>query len=118
MLMVLLLPMLASADDERLGVVVREGSRDAMIVTRLRGQLADLDGVVLESESGAVEPTLEGQLAAAERIGAAHDARVVVWFIARGKKLAVAIATPRDHRLFVREIPPDPPDPIGAQSLW
>jgi hypothetical protein len=99
--------MLASADDERLGVVVREGSRDAMIVTRLRGQLADLDGVVLESESGAVEPTLEGQLAAAERIGAAHDARVVVWFIARGKKLAVAIATPRDHRLFVREIPPD-----------
>jgi hypothetical protein len=107
MLMVLLLPMLAKADDERLGVVVREGSRDATIVTRLRGQLADLDGVALQIDplGDPLEPTLEGQLAAAERLGAAHDARVVVWFITRGRKLAVAIATPRDHRLFVREIP-------------
>jgi hypothetical protein len=105
MLMVVLLPMMAKADDERLGVVVREGSRDAMIVQRLRGQLADLEGVALETDAAALEPTLEGQLAAAERIGSEHDARVVVWFIARGRKLAVAIATPRDHRLFVREIP-------------
>jgi hypothetical protein len=107
MLMVLLLPMMARADSERLGVVVREGARDATIVTRLRGQLADLDGVVLDIDALAdgLEPTLEGQLAAAERLGAARDARVVVWFIARGKRLAVAIATPRDHRLFVREIP-------------
>ncbi len=109
--MVLLVPILARADDEatfeRLGVVVREGPRDATIVTRLRGQLADLDGVTLERDASgdAIEPTLEGQLAAAERLGTSHDARVVVWFIPRGKKLAVAIATPRDHRLFVREIP-------------
>jgi hypothetical protein len=107
MLMVLLLPIMAQADDERLGVVVREGSRDAVTVTRLRGQLADLEGVAIDIDAtDALEPTLEGQLAAAERLGAAHDARVVVWFITRGKKLAVAIATPRDHRLFVREIPP------------
>jgi hypothetical protein len=117
MLMVLLLPIMAQAEDEqssvvaapeRLGVVVREGSRDSLTVTRLRGQLADLDGVALEIDAigGALEPTLEGQLAAAERVGAAHDARVVVWFVSRGRKLAVAIATPRDHRLFVREIPP------------
>jgi hypothetical protein len=107
MLMVLLLPMLARADSERLGVVVREGARDATIVTRLRGQLADLDGVALEIDAvgDGLEPTLEGQLTTAERLGAARDARVVVWFIARGKNLAVAIATPRDHRLFVREIP-------------
>ncbi|NVB76801.1 MAG: hypothetical protein HOV81_00265 [Kofleriaceae bacterium] len=98
---------MARADDEQLTVVVREGARDATIVTRLRGQFADLDGVTLELEpSDAIEPALDGQLAAAERLGAAHDARVVVWFIPRGKKLAVAIATPRDHRLFVREIPP------------
>jgi hypothetical protein len=106
--MAMLLPMLAEADDDaRLGVVVREGPRDATIITRLRGQLADLTEVTLEVEpSGdAIEPTLDGQLVAAERIGAAHDARVVVWFVSRGKKLAVAIATPKDHRLFVREIP-------------
>lgn len=104
--MVLLLPMMAMADDERLGVVVREGARDATIVERLRGQLADLDDVVLATEpTPAIEPTLAGQLAAADRIAASRDARVVVWFTTRGDKLAVAIATPREHRLFVREIP-------------
>lgn len=105
--MVLLAPTMARADAERLTVVVRLGARDATIVTRLRGQLADLEGVTLELEpgAGAIEPALDNQLAAAERLGAAHGARVVVWFIPRGKKLVVAIATPRDHRLFVREIP-------------
>jgi hypothetical protein len=108
LVMVLLVPFMARADDERVGVVVREGSGDAMIVTRLRGQLAGLDGVTMmvDTGAGAIEATLDGQLAAAERLGAAHDAHVVVWFVARGKKLAVAIATLRDHRLFVREIPP------------
>ena len=105
--MAMLLPLSARADEERLGVVVRERPSDAMLVTRLRGQLADLPGVALDVEpvTGALEASLDGQLAAAERIGAAHDARVVVWFVARGPTLAVAIATPRDHRLFVREIP-------------
>ncbi|HEY5944326.1 MAG TPA: hypothetical protein VIV40_02495, partial [Kofleriaceae bacterium] len=66
LLMVLLLPIVAQADDERLGVVVREGPRDATIVTRLRGQLADLDGVdiQIDTSNDALEPTLEGQLAA------------------------------------------------------
>jgi hypothetical protein len=113
--MVLLVPMLARADDEatpeaeaeRLGVVVRAGARDATIVSRLRGQLADLDRVTLEIEaSDAIEPTLDGQLATAERLATAYGARVVVWFVARGNKLAVAIATPLEQRLFVREIPP------------
>lgn len=104
--MVLLLPAIAKADDVRLGVVVREGPRDATIVERLRGQLADLDDIVLATEATpAIESTLEGQLAAAERIASARDARVVVWFTTRNGTLAVAIATPREHRLFVREIP-------------
>jgi hypothetical protein len=105
LLMVLLLPLAASAD--RLAVAVRQGPHDATIVERLRGQLADLDDVTLAvDDGGAAEPTLEAQLAAAERVAATHDARVVVWFVARGRALEVAIATPADHRLFVREIPP------------
>lgn len=105
--MALLLPVTASADDARLGVVVREGSHDALVVTRLRGQLADLDGVELAVDTtAAVEATLDGQLAAADRVARAHDARVVVWFVARERKLVVAIATPLDHRVFVREIGP------------
>ena len=103
--MLLLLPLAASAD--RLGVAVRAGARDGTIVERLRGQLADLEDVTLAIEDGgATEPTLEAQLAAAERIAAARDAHVVVWFVTRGRALEVAIATPADHRLFVREIPP------------
>jgi hypothetical protein len=105
LLMVLLLPLAARAD--RLGVAVRQGAGDVVLVERLRGQLADLDEVVLEIDAGgASEPTLEAQLAAAERVAAAHAARVVVWFVARGPALEIAIATPADHRLFVREIPP------------
>lgn len=106
--MVLLVPIMARADGERLGVVVREGPRDATILTRLRGQLTDVESVALDVDpaAGGIEPTLEAQLAEAEHLSSVHDARVVVWFIAHGKKLAVAIATPRDHRLFVREIPP------------
>lgn len=103
--MVLLVPMLAQADDERLGVVVRESARDATVVQRVRGQLADISGVAIDIDAGEVEPTLDAQLATAERLGTEHDARVIVWFIARGKQLEVAVATPRDHRLFVREIP-------------
>jgi hypothetical protein len=105
LLMVLMLPVAARAD--RLGVAVRQGPHDATLVERLRGQLADLDEVALSiDDGGATEPTLEAQLAAAEHIASARDARVVVWFIARGRALEVAIATPADHRLFVREIPP------------
>lgn len=101
--MVLLVPMLAQA--ERLGVVVRQGARDETIVQRLRGQVADLNDVTLEIEASEVEPALDGQLATAERLSSEHNARVVVWFVTRGKKLEVAVATPQDHRLFVREIP-------------
>ncbi len=103
--MVLLVPILAQADDERLGVVVRQGAHDTTIVQRLRGQLADLNDVTLNIDASEVEPTLDGQLATAERLSADHGARVVVWFVTRGKKLEVAVATPGDHRLFVREIP-------------
>jgi hypothetical protein len=110
--MVLLVPMLAQADEEvtadaeRLTVVVRAAPRDATVLTRLRGQLADLDQITLEVENTTIEPTLEGQLASAEKLSSARDARVIVWFVARGNKLAVAVATPGDRRLFVREIPP------------
>lgn len=104
--MLALLPTMARAED-KLAVVVRAGPHDATIVTRLRGQLADLEDVTLAFEpvGETVEPTLEAQLAAADKLSTSRDARVVVWFVARGKTLAVAIATPRDHRLFVREVP-------------
>lgn len=103
-LMILLLPMVARAD--RLGVAVREGPHDAVILERLRGQLADLEDIELTVDASAPEPTLDAQLASAERIASEHGARVVVWFVPRGRAIEVAIATPAEHRLFIREIPP------------
>ncbi len=89
---------------EPLVVVVRDGGEAALAVARLRGQVADLK-VELIVAPGAVEPGLDAQLATAARLARTRGARVVVWFVARGRGLAVAIATPADHRLFVREIP-------------
>src|SRR5262249_11294193 len=85
-------------------VVVPDGGDAALAVARLRGQLTDLD-VQLSVAPGAVEPALDAQIAAAARLAAERGARAVVWFIARRGGLAVAIATPADRRLFVREIP-------------
>ena len=102
--MLLLLPVVARAD--RLGVAVRQGPHDAVIVERLRGQLADLDTIALSIDDSAPEPTLDAQLASAERIASERNARVVVWFVPRGRALEVAIATPAERRLFIREIPP------------
>lgn len=96
-------------------VVVRDGGDAALAVARLRGQLADLD-VQLTVAPGAVEPALDAQIAAAARLAAERGARAVVWFIARRGGLAVAIATPADRRLFVREIPAADPSAVAEAA--
>src|SRR5262249_36817555 len=74
----------------------------------------DLD-VSLSVAPGAIETGLDAQLATAARLAAARGARAVVWFFARRGGLAVAIATPGDHRLFIREIPAADPS-AGAEA--
>ena len=96
-------------------VVVRDGGDATLAVARLRGQLADLD-VTLSVAPGAVEPGLAAQLASAGRLAATGGARAVVWFVPRGGGLAVAIATPGDHRLFVREIPDADPSAVAEAA--
>src|SRR5215510_11568807 len=107
--------MTARASAAPLVVVVREGGDDALAVARLRGQLADLD-VALTVAPGAVEPVLEVQLASAARLALAGGARAVVWFVARDGGLSVAVATPGDHRLFVREIPAADPSAVAEAA--
>ena len=96
-------------------VVVRDTADAALAVARLRGQLADLD-VQLAIVPGAVEPALDAQIAVAARLAAERGARAVVWFIARRGGLAVAIATPADRRLFVREIPAADPSAVAEAA--
>jgi hypothetical protein len=93
----------SSAFASPLLVVVR-GSGDDLALVRLRGQVADLD-VELTFAPGALEQTLDAQLATAARLAEDNHARVVVWFVPRARGGAVAIAMPADHRLFVRELP-------------
>jgi hypothetical protein len=100
---------------EPLAVVVRDGGSASLAIDRLRGQLADLE-VTVTVVRGVVEASLEVQLAIAARLAAAHDARAVVWFVAHGGGLAVAIATPREHRLFVREIPAADPSAVAEAA--
>jgi hypothetical protein len=92
------------AEAEPLVVVVRDGGEATLAVARLRGQVADLE-IELLIAAGAVEAGLDAQLVTAARLATARRARAVVWFVARRGGLAVAIATPADRRLFVREIP-------------
>jgi hypothetical protein len=94
----------AHAAAEPMVVVVRDGGDAMLAIARLRGQVADLE-IELAVVPGVVEPALDAQIVAAARLAASRGARAVVWFVARGGGIAVAIATPGDHRLFVREIP-------------
>jgi hypothetical protein len=96
-------------------VVVRDDGNAALAIERLRGQLADLD-VAVTIVRGSVESSLDLQLAVAVRLAEAHDARAVVWFIARNGGLVVAIATPRARRLFVREIPAADPSAVAEAA--
>ncbi|MCE9576952.1 MAG: hypothetical protein K8W52_27645 [Deltaproteobacteria bacterium] len=106
----------APAVAEPMAVVVRAGSGDtALAVARLRGQLADLDLAITDAP-GRLEPSLDAQFATAARLAEKEQARAVVWFIARDGGIAVAVATPADHRLFVRVIPPAEPSTVAEAA--
>lgn len=99
-----LLGLSRAANASPLDVVLRDGGEAPLAIARLRGQLADLE-VAIVTERAPIEAALNAQLVTAARMAANHHARAVVWFTARGGGILVAIATPDDHRLFVREIP-------------
>jgi len=101
---------------DRLGVVVRAaGGGDALAIARLRGQIADL-AVDATDAPGPLEPSLAAQLDEAAALAREHGARAVVWFVPRGGGLAVAIATPADRRLFVRDIPAADPSAVAEAA--
>ena len=102
-------PRAARAQDMHpMKVIVRDGGDPlgGLAVTRLRGQVADLPLDVSFAQEP-LEPTLDAQVDAAERLADEEGAHAIVWFVARHGGLDVAVATPGDRRLFVRSIPPD-----------
>jgi hypothetical protein len=100
----LLLASARPAAAEPLRVVVRHaGGGDDVAVERLAGHVVDLD-VESIAEEGALEKTLDAQIAAADALADQHDAAAVVWFSADRRRIVVVVATPRERRVFVREI--------------
>jgi hypothetical protein len=90
---------------DRLVVVLRiVGDDDRALAARVRGQIADLEVDLLESESASLEANLAGQLEAADSVAKSRGARAVVWFDARGTSLLVLVAVPSDGRVLVRSI--------------
>ncbi|HET9623761.1 MAG TPA: hypothetical protein VFP84_20455 [Kofleriaceae bacterium] len=104
-----------AARADPLEVVLRDTPDAALAIARLHGQLADLY-LEMAVDRAPIEAGLDAQLATAARLAAAHHARAVVWFVVRGGGVAVAIATPIDHRLFVREIPPAEPSSVAEAA--
>jgi hypothetical protein len=89
---------------EPLRVVVRHaGGGDDVAVERLAGHVVDLD-VEAIAEEGKLERTLDDQIEAAEQLADEHDAAAVVWFRADQRRITVVVSTPRERRVFVREI--------------
>lgn len=101
---VLIAAIAAPAAAEPLRVVVRHaGGGDDVAVDRLAGHVVDLD-VESIAEEGKLERTLDEQIVAAVALAERHDAAAVVWFRADRRKIVVVVATPRERRVFVREI--------------
>ena len=89
---------------EPLRVVVRHaGGGDDVAVERLAGHVVDLD-VESITDDRPLEKTLDAQIAAADALADQHDAAAVVWFEADKRRITVVVATPRERRVFVREI--------------
>jgi len=94
-----------SVASDKLVVVLRiTGDDDRALAARVRGQVADLDVDLSQSESTSLEANLAAQLEAADTLAKARGARAVIWFDARGTNLLVLVAVPSDSRVLVRSI--------------
>lgn len=140
--------------DERLHVVIVSGPRDAALLDRVEGQVADLEATLERDTTSMPASPLPVQLVTARRLARTHTADVVVWFVRDRGDIIVHVTDTGGDRVLVRrieggsgtmaesaaieaaavvvrtavrglaaggeigvvvekELPPDPPDPIG-----
>ena len=94
----------SAAADAPLRVLVLEGERDAALVARVEGQVADLDAVLERERSTVPTSALAVQLSAARKAARAHDADAVVWFAQDGNDWIVHVADAEGDRVLVRRV--------------
>lgn len=94
----------AAGAEPVLRVLVLEHERDAALVDRVEGQVADLAATLAREPSTIAAAAVPAQLAAARRAGRAHDADVIVWFVHDGDDWIVHVADAGGDRLLVRRV--------------
>jgi hypothetical protein len=94
----------AASADTPLRVVILESERDAALVARVEGQVADLDATLERITIPPAAASLASQLAAARRLARSHDANAVVWFAQDGDDWIVHVADADGDRVLVRRV--------------
>jgi hypothetical protein len=97
----------AAADqDGPMRVVVHvAAAADRQLLSRIDGQVADLDVTLVRDHSAALAATAEAQYARARALARQHRARIVVWFEAAGPDgVRVHVAEPGRDTLFARRV--------------
>lgn len=95
----------ARADDP-LRVLLVGGPRDAELVTRVEGQVADLDATLARDTTVMPSSPLPVQLVTARRLARAHTADVVVWFVhdPSAGDVIVHVTDAKGDRVLVRRV--------------
>lgn len=93
----------ARADDP-LRVLLVGGARDETLVTRVEGQVADLDATLERDTTAMPSSPLPVQLVTARRLARAHTADVVVWFLRDDGDIIVHVTDHGGDRVLVRRV--------------
>ena len=90
--------------DDRLRVLLVGGPRDAELVTRVEGQVADLDATLERDTTVMPSSPLPVQLVTARRLARTHTADVVVWFVMDRGDVIVHVTDTGGDRVLVRRV--------------
>ena len=94
----------APASAEPLRVVLAGGARDAELVLRVEGQVADLDATLARDATSMPASPLPVQLVTARRLARTHAADVVVWFVRDDGDIIVHVTDTGGDRVLVRRV--------------
>lgn len=99
-------PSAAAANNPAMGVVVRVAQEsDLRLLSRIEGQIADLEIRLVRHRSVALEPSSRARFARARDLARTHKARIVVWFAPAGANaVQVFVADPGRDSLFARRV--------------
>lgn len=96
----------AAGESKPMRVVVRiVAASDGQLVSRIDGQIADLNVALVRDRSAHLATTIQQRYERARQLARRHNARVVVWFDTAGNHaVRVFVAEPGRDTLFARRV--------------